>query len=123
MLRDRQKALDCSFFLSAFRKASSCTDKCGFVLCVLQAEVTSEQISSLLEATGNTEVEAFYPIIFANYLSDPEKIATLIASPGAGGGGGGGGTFARAGCFVGSIYLEYALTLTYSFFICRRRRC
>jgi hypothetical protein len=57
----------------------------------LQAEVTSEQINNLLEATGNTEVEAFYPIIFANYLSDPEKIATLIASPGAGGGGGGGG--------------------------------
>mmetsp|Transcript_66906 Transcript_66906/g.93071 ORF Transcript_66906/g.93071 Transcript_66906/m.93071 type:complete len:123 (-) Transcript_66906:52-420(-) len=55
------------------------------------AEVTSGQITTLLEATGNTEVEAFYPIIFANFLNDPEKIASVIASPGAGSGGGGGG--------------------------------
>jgi len=44
-----------------------------------------------LEATGNTEVQAFYPIIFANYLSNPAKVAQLIASPGGSGGGGGGG--------------------------------
>mmetsp|Transcript_33098 Transcript_33098/g.37051 ORF Transcript_33098/g.37051 Transcript_33098/m.37051 type:complete len:122 (+) Transcript_33098:150-515(+) len=55
------------------------------------AEVTSEQISALLEATGNTNVEAFYPIIFANFLSEPAKIGELIASPGGGGGGGAGG--------------------------------
>lgn len=58
---------------------------------LLQADVSSEQISTLLEATGNTEVEAFYPIIFSNFLSDPEKIAQLIATPGGAGGGGGGG--------------------------------
>jgi hypothetical protein len=52
-----------------------------------EAEISSGQISALLEATGNTEVEPFYPIIFANFLSDPEKVATLIASPGAGSGG------------------------------------
>lgn len=57
----------------------------------MQAEISSEQINNLLEATGNTEVEAFYPIIFANYLSDPAKVAALIASPGGSGGGGGGG--------------------------------
>jgi large subunit ribosomal protein LP1 len=51
------------------------------------AEISSEQIKALLEATGNTEVEPFYPIIFANFLSSPEKIAELISSPGAGGGG------------------------------------
>ena len=56
-----------------------------------QAEISSGQITALLEATGNTEVEAFYPIIFANYLSDPDKVAALLASPGGGGGGGGGG--------------------------------
>ena len=50
------------------------------------AEVTSEQITTLLEATGNTEVEAFYPIIYANFLSDPAKIGEMIASPGVGGG-------------------------------------
>jgi large subunit ribosomal protein LP1/large subunit ribosomal protein LP2 len=53
------------------------------------AEVTNEQINTLLEATGNTEVAPFYPIIFSNFLNSPEKIAELIASPGAGGGGGG----------------------------------
>ena len=37
-------------------------------------------------------MEAFYPIIFANYLSDPAKVAALIASPGGSGGGGGGGS-------------------------------
>jgi hypothetical protein len=52
-----------------------------------EAEISSDQINALLEATGNTEVEAFYPIIFANFLSSPEKIAELISSPGAGGGG------------------------------------
>lgn len=54
----------------------------------------------MLEATGNTEVEAFYPIIFANYLADPEKMAKLIAFPssgsGDGSGGGGGGDGAAA---------------------------
>eukprot|EP00547_Thalassionema_nitzschioides_P007069 CAMPEP_0194208690 /NCGR_PEP_ID=MMETSP0156-20130528/7076_1 /TAXON_ID=33649 /ORGANISM="Thalassionema nitzschioides, Strain L26-B" /LENGTH=125 /DNA_ID=CAMNT_0038935715 /DNA_START=128 /DNA_END=505 /DNA_ORIENTATION=- len=55
------------------------------------AEVTSEQVAALLEATGNTEVEAFYPIIFANYLNDPETLGKLIATPGAGSGGSGGG--------------------------------
>mmetsp|Transcript_17530 Transcript_17530/g.20987 ORF Transcript_17530/g.20987 Transcript_17530/m.20987 type:complete len:122 (+) Transcript_17530:67-432(+) len=55
------------------------------------ADITSEQISALLEATGNTDVEAFYPIIFANYLSDPAKVAELISTPGGAGGGGSGG--------------------------------
>jgi hypothetical protein len=54
------------------------------------AEITSDQISTLLEATGNNEVEPFYPIIFANYLSDPENVAKLIACPNGGSGGGGG---------------------------------
>merc|ERR1711957_4996 len=52
--------------------------------------VTSGQITALLEATNNTEVEAFYPIIFSNFLTSG-KIAELIASPGGTGGGGGGG--------------------------------
>lgn len=52
------------------------------------ADVSSEQITALLEATGNTDVEAFYPIIYANFLSDPAKIGEMIASPGIGGGGG-----------------------------------
>merc|ERR1712071_748855 len=56
-----------------------------------EAEVSSEAIGNLLKATGNTEVEAYFPVIFANFLSDPAKIAGLISSPGGSGGGGGGG--------------------------------
>ena len=56
-----------------------------------QADISADHINALLEATGNTEVEAFYPIIFANFLSDPEKLGALIAMPAAGGGGGDGG--------------------------------
>eukprot|EP00979_Chaetoceros_neogracilis_P007832 scaffold1694_cov199-Chaetoceros_neogracile.AAC.1 len=61
------------------------------------AEISSEQIKVLLEATGNTKVEAFYPIIFANFLSNPEKVAELISNPGGSGGGGGDGAAAGDG--------------------------
>mmetsp|Transcript_11204 Transcript_11204/g.24643 ORF Transcript_11204/g.24643 Transcript_11204/m.24643 type:complete len:119 (-) Transcript_11204:59-415(-) len=54
------------------------------------ADITGEQINTLLEATGNTEVAAFYPIIFSNFLS-ADKITQMIVSPVSGGGGGGGG--------------------------------
>jgi len=60
-----------------------------------EAEISSNQINTLLEA-ANIEVEAFYPIIFANFLSSPQKIIDLICSPG-GVGGGGGGAVAAAG--------------------------
>lgn len=63
----------------------------------LQADISSDQISALLEATGNTEVAPYYPIIFANYLSDPKKVGELTAIPAAAGGGGGGGGGGDAG--------------------------
>jgi large subunit ribosomal protein LP1 len=66
------------------------------------ADVTADQINGLLTATGNTEVEPFYPIIFANFLNSPEKISKLIAVPSAGGGGGGGGGGAAAGDDAGA---------------------
>ncbi len=63
----------------------------------VQAEITSDQISALLTATNN-EVEGYYPIIMASFLSNPEKVAELITTPGgSGGGGGGGGSGAGAG--------------------------
>ena len=55
------------------------------------ADISSDQINTLLEATGNTEVQAFYPIIFANFLS-ADKITEMIVAPVTGGGGGGGGS-------------------------------
>ncbi len=82
--------INCYFFvprLNFFLLLASCPSQ---YLLISQAEVTSEQINTLLDATGNTEVEAFYPIIFAQFLSSPDKIAELIASPGGSGGGGGG---------------------------------
>mmetsp|Transcript_21468 Transcript_21468/g.45149 ORF Transcript_21468/g.45149 Transcript_21468/m.45149 type:complete len:119 (+) Transcript_21468:236-592(+) len=54
------------------------------------ADITSEQINTLLEATGNTDVAAFYPIIFSNFLT-ADNITKMIVSPVSGGGGGGGG--------------------------------
>mmetsp|Transcript_27486 Transcript_27486/g.41434 ORF Transcript_27486/g.41434 Transcript_27486/m.41434 type:complete len:118 (+) Transcript_27486:105-458(+) len=54
------------------------------------ADISSEQIGTLLEATGNKDVAAFYPIIFSNFLT-AEKISEMIVSPVSGGGGGGGG--------------------------------
>lgn len=75
--------------LIATKPCSSCLlTSCNFCL---QAEISAENIKTLLESTGNTEVEAFYPIIFANFLKDPTTLSKVIAMPVAGGGGGGGG--------------------------------
>mmetsp|Transcript_1751 Transcript_1751/g.2673 ORF Transcript_1751/g.2673 Transcript_1751/m.2673 type:complete len:121 (+) Transcript_1751:82-444(+) len=68
------------------------------------AEISSGQITTLLEATGNTDVEAFYPIIFANFLSNPKKVAELISSPGGAGGAAAGG--AAAGGEVAAEVVE-----------------
>mmetsp|Transcript_18940 Transcript_18940/g.27717 ORF Transcript_18940/g.27717 Transcript_18940/m.27717 type:complete len:123 (+) Transcript_18940:146-514(+) len=61
-----------------------------------QAEVSSDQINSLLTATNNS-VEAYYPVIFANLMSQKGKIVELICTPGGSGGGGGGGGDGDAG--------------------------
>ena len=61
------------------------------------AEISSEQVSTLLNATNNTEVEAYYPTIFANFLADPEKIIELITTPGGAGGSSGGDGGAAGG--------------------------
>lgn len=85
------------------------------------AEVTSEQIGTLLEATGNTEVEAYYPIIFANFLNDPSKIAQMIASPGAGGGG----MLYLSWDATRNLYLIFFIILylfSFTFYFVRRRQ-
>mmetsp|Transcript_24641 Transcript_24641/g.34064 ORF Transcript_24641/g.34064 Transcript_24641/m.34064 type:complete len:111 (+) Transcript_24641:96-428(+) len=48
------------------------------------AEITSEQLNTLIAATGN-EVEPYWPILFSKFLQD--KIEKIILSGGAGGGG------------------------------------
>lgn len=82
--------------LSKDQKAELATSLAVLALYDGGAEVSGGQINALLEATGN-EVEAFYPIIFANFLSNPEKVAALISSPGGSGGGGGAGGAAGDG--------------------------
>jgi ribosomal protein L12E/L44/L45/RPP1/RPP2 len=54
------------------------------------AEISSDQINTLLGACGIEDVEGFYPVIFANLFKDPSKLASLITTPSGGGGGGGG---------------------------------
>mmetsp|Transcript_27770 Transcript_27770/g.36400 ORF Transcript_27770/g.36400 Transcript_27770/m.36400 type:complete len:116 (+) Transcript_27770:104-451(+) len=58
-----------------------------------EAEITSEQLNTLITATGN-EVEPYWPILFSKFLQD--KIETIILS-----GGGGGGAAAAGGGAAG----------------------
>ena len=51
------------------------------------AEITSENIATLLAATNNT-VAPYWPVLFAGLLKNG-RIETLVFSGGAGGGGGG----------------------------------
>lgn len=50
------------------------------------AEITSENISTLLAATNNT-VAPYWPVLFAGLLKNG-RIETLVFSGGVGGGGG-----------------------------------
>ena len=54
------------------------------------AEVNSDQIAALVEATGNT-VEPYWPVLIAGYLKGGVDAAIVAAAAGGGGGGGGGG--------------------------------
>ncbi len=53
-----------------------------------EAEISSDQINTLLSACGVEEVEGFYPVIFANLFKDRSKLSALITTPSGGGGGG-----------------------------------
>ncbi|GMH66621.1 hypothetical protein TrRE_jg10067 [Triparma retinervis] len=76
--------------LSAEQKQEVATSMAALALYDGDAEISSENIKSLLDATG-VEVEGFYPIIFSQFLT-AEKITELISNPaGSGGGGGAGG--------------------------------
>eukprot|EP01084_Bolivina_argentea_P188233 324084_1 len=56
------------------------------------ADVTSDQIKTLCEATGN-EVEGYWSLLFADYLQKAsiDKLLVTVGSGGGGSGGGGGG--------------------------------
>ena len=75
--------------LSAEQKQEMVTSWAALALYDGEAEISADSIKTLLDATNN-EVEGFYPIIFANFLT-AEKLAELISTPGGAGGGGGGG--------------------------------
>ncbi|CAM9773428.1 unnamed protein product [Ectocarpus sp. 6 AP-2014] len=68
-----------------------CTSYAALALYDGDAEITSDQLSALITATGN-EVEGYWPTLFSGFLAKAgiEKLI-LAASSGSGGGGGGGG--------------------------------
>jgi len=81
--------------LSAEQKQEMATSFAALALYDGEAEISSENIKTLLDAAG-VEVEGFYPIIFSQFLN-AEKITKLIANPAGSGGGGGGGADGEAG--------------------------
>jgi ribosomal protein L12E/L44/L45/RPP1/RPP2 len=46
-------------------------------------EITSENINTLLTASGNTDVKPYWPALFAGFLKD--KIEEVVFAGGAGG--------------------------------------
>eukprot|EP00520_Triparma_pacifica_P002682 CAMPEP_0118644240 /NCGR_PEP_ID=MMETSP0785-20121206/6832_1 /TAXON_ID=91992 /ORGANISM="Bolidomonas pacifica, Strain CCMP 1866" /LENGTH=119 /DNA_ID=CAMNT_0006535983 /DNA_START=66 /DNA_END=425 /DNA_ORIENTATION=+ len=81
--------------LSAEQKQEIATSMAALALYDGDAEISSENIKTLLDAAG-VEVEGFYPIIFSQFLT-AEKITELISNPPGSGGGGGGGGGAEGG--------------------------
>lgn len=53
-----------------------------------EAEITSDNINTLLAASNNTGVKPYWPVLFAGLLKGG-RIETIVFSGGAGGGGGG----------------------------------
>ncbi|CAM9348322.1 unnamed protein product, partial [Sphacelaria rigidula] len=66
-----------------------CTSYAALALYDGDAEITSDQLSTLITATGN-EVEAYWPTLFSSFIAKA-GIEELILSASSGGGGGGGG--------------------------------
>ena len=54
------------------------------------AEINTDSIKAMVEATGN-EVEAYWPMIAAKFFTSGDNCKNLIVKPGGSGGGGGGG--------------------------------
>ena len=67
----------------------------GLALYDGEAEITAENISSLLAATGN-DVATYWPALWAGAMADG-KIETLMTNLASGGGGGGDAAAADAG--------------------------
>ena len=61
-----------------------------------EAEITSENIKALLDATGNTSVAPYWPALFTGLFKNGNIEKLVFARGGGGGGGGGGGAAAAA---------------------------
>mmetsp|Transcript_12301 Transcript_12301/g.18428 ORF Transcript_12301/g.18428 Transcript_12301/m.18428 type:complete len:117 (+) Transcript_12301:88-438(+) len=66
-----------------------CTSYAAIALYDGEAEITSEQLKTLINATGN-EVKPYWPMLFAS-LFQKISVQDLLLSTSSGGGGGGGG--------------------------------
>ena len=74
--------------LTASQKQEYATSFAALCLYASDCEISSDGISTILAATNN-EVEAYFPIIYSQFLTK-EKIEELINNPGGAGGDGGG---------------------------------
>jgi ribosomal protein L12E/L44/L45/RPP1/RPP2 len=81
--------------MSAFATEETLVSLAAMILADGDAEVSAENINTLLKATGN-EVAPYWPSLFASFLKNG-KAEELILTGGALGGGGGGGGGGAAG--------------------------
>jgi ribosomal protein L12E/L44/L45/RPP1/RPP2 len=76
-----------------------CVSYASLVLFDGEAEITSEAITAVIEASGN-EVEPYWPTLFAGLLSKEGKVLELISSGGPAAGGAVAATGGAAGAAV-----------------------
>ena len=81
--------------MSAFATEETLVSLAAMILADGDAEVSAENINTLIKATGN-EVAPYWPSLFASFLKNG-KAEELILTGGALGGGGGGGGGGAAG--------------------------
>ena len=82
-----------------------CVSYASLILFDGEAEITSDAINTVIEASGN-EVEPYWPMLFAGLLSQEGKVLELISS--GGGGAGGAAVAGAAGAAAGAAGEEAA---------------
>ena len=73
-----------SLEVSGADKQALVTSLAAVLLADVKAEVTSENISAVVSASGNT-VAAYYPDLFANVIEKAGGVDKFFQSPGGGG--------------------------------------
>ena len=82
--------------MSAFATEETLVSLAAMILADGDAEVSAENINTLLKATGN-EVAPYWPSLFASFLKNGKAEELILTGGALGGGGGGGGGGGAAG--------------------------